>query len=172
MCDSQIYIYIDGLMTPPTSPQGSAHALHPLLVYDPSGRVRCDVSRDASSVRLRAGMALSTLDEFASNSSTTRMVINIPSSPWKIEIMHARGITVRDILVRLCETMSYRVGNPEFLAFDQRVRDVASASFSKRNGQFRDGLNRFDFLGGNRFFVGLTKARDGYSWDANFASLL
>jgi hypothetical protein len=157
-------------MTPPTSPQaGSAHALHPLLIYDPSGRVRCDVSRDASSIRLRAGMALNTLDEFASNSSTTRMVINIPSSPWKVEIMHARGITVRDILVRLCEAMSYRVGNPEFHSFDQMVRNMASTSFYKRNGQ--DGLNRFDFLGGNRFFVGLTKARDGYSWDANFASL-
>ncbi|KIM84493.1 hypothetical protein PILCRDRAFT_87417 [Piloderma croceum F 1598] len=161
-----------GLMTPPTSPQGSAYSLHPLLVYDPSGRVRCDVSRDASSVRLRAGMALSTLDEFASNSSTTRMVINIPSSPWKVEIVHARGITVRDILAKLCETMNYRVGNPEFLSFDQTVRNVAYASFNRRNGtQFQDGLNRFDFLGGNRFFVGLTKARDGYSWDANFASL-
>lgn len=166
-------MYIDGLMTPPTSPQGPAHVLHPLLVYDPSGRLRCDVSRDVSNVRLRPGMALPTLDEFALKASATRMVIHISGSPWNFEIINARGITVRDILARLCEAMNYNVGNPEFLMFDQGVRNIATFSFHQRSGDqgFQNGMKRFDFLGGNRFFVGLRKARDGHGWDASFASL-
>jgi hypothetical protein len=171
---TQSITFIDGLMTPPTSPTRSAAALHPLLVYDPSGRVLCDVSCDVSSIRLRPGVALTVLDEYASNPAATRMFINIPGSPWTFDITNARGVTIRDVLSMICETMNYNVGNTEFQAFDQTIRNIASTSFQQRGGSnagFKSGLRRFDFMGNNKFFVGLRKARDGFSWDANFALL-
>jgi hypothetical protein len=119
-------------------------------------------------------MALCTLDEYASHPSTTRMTINISGSPWTFEVTNARGIKVRDILAKVCETMNYNVGNTEFQAFQPAIRNAAVASFQCRGGDqggFQNGLKRFDFMSGNRFFVGLRRSRDGYSWDTSFASL-
>jgi hypothetical protein len=157
--------FVDGLLTPPTSPRGPAFPLHFLLIYDPSLRVRCDVSRDVSNVQLRPGMLLSTLDEYASSPPTQRMSVNIPGLPWNFEVASARGITVRDVLAKLCETMDSHVGNTEFQLFDLATRNLASASFMARG---RNGMRRFDFVSGTRCFAGLIKARDGFSWDAFF----
>ena len=167
-------VYPDGLMTPPTSPQGAGPALHPLLVYDPSGRIRCDITRDVAHVRLRPGLSPTALNEYALHPSVTHVTINIPGSAWQVKITNARGITVRDILSEICESMCYHVGNTEFQAFAPQIRDAALRVFQRRGGAepggFQSGLRRFDFMGGNMFFVGLRKARDGFSWDANFAS--
>lgn len=162
-------------MTPPTSPQGSAPNLHYILTYDPSGRIRCEVSRDVTQIRLPRGIPFTALDEQAVNPPTTRIIINIPGySRWAFEVTNPRGVTVRDVLVKICETMKYRVGNPEFNSFDKPTRDAATFSFHQR-GQidqtaFAQGLQRFDFLRQGKFFIGLTRGRESAnSWDASFA---
>jgi hypothetical protein len=101
------------------------------------------------------------------------MTINIPGSTWGFEVTNPRGITVGDVLAKLCETMNYIVSNTEYQGFPQTTRDMAYALARRRGDQggFKSGIRRVDFMSGNRFFVGLSKSRHGFTWDANFASL-
>lgn len=166
----------DGLMTPPTSPQAIVPTLDSLLVYDPRGQIRCDVSLDATQIRLRPGVSLTCLDRQAMSPPTTRMIINIPGSnqSWSFEVTNPYGVTVRDVLSKLCDRMKRQVGHAELAAFSTSAREVATQSFQQRSNTaaYGQGLVRFDFLGSNRFFIGLTRARDGScNWDACFARL-
>lgn len=144
-------------MTPTISPQGPP-ILNPLLRYNPSGNVRCDISRDVTEIRLRQDTPVSVLDEPAENPPTTRMIINIENFPqWTIKVRNPHGVTVRDVLAEICATMKYSVNNTEFNAFDKEIRNATSAAFHQRSqgdlNALNQGLQRFHFMG--NFFVGL-----------------
>jgi hypothetical protein len=119
-------------------------------------------------------MFSSALDEYATIPSAAHMAIHLSPHPWDIDVVNVRGITVRDILNQICDAMHFHVGQSEFMALDHSGRLAATSAFQGRDGAnsvHQSGLRRFDFLGGDRFFIGLAKARDGSSWHANFGTL-
>lgn len=159
-------------------PQAPPPTLHTLLTYSASGRVRCDVSRDVTEIRLHQNTSVHALNEPAVQPPTSRMIINtniLDCPRWTIEVMNPYGVTVRDVLAKICEAMKYPINNTEFNAFSASKRTSASTLYAQRSqgdqNTLSQGLYRCDFMGQHKFFVGLQASPGSYSWDIYFDTL-
>ncbi|EIW78120.1 hypothetical protein CONPUDRAFT_138552 [Coniophora puteana RWD-64-598 SS2] len=168
-------------VTPCKLPYSAPHAnhasiisLHPLLSYDPSGRMMFDIRQDLRLLCLRPPFTPDQYREQAVGPASTRMAITVPNAPyWQIDVSNPQGVTVWDVLTRLSQVLSTTVNTQEAAALAAGIQ-AASASFNARCGSDSrvraQGMKRFDFLGMKFFFVGLTRARDGSDrWEAHFA---
>src|ERR1700733_12270310 len=102
-------------MTHTAGPQGPPPVLHPILTYNSSSLITCNISLRVTQILLHSTYSF---NEPAVHPSTTRMILNIKGFPqWFIEVVNPYGVTVGDVLARICETMNCSVSNTEFSTF-------------------------------------------------------
>ncbi|KAG1731556.1 hypothetical protein EDB19DRAFT_1912465 [Suillus lakei] len=146
--------------------------LHSLLSYGPN--LRFNITRDLAHVQLRPGCPPNTLQELAVQPPVSRMIITVPELPaWMIEVVNPRGVTVNDVLAKICETLNRSVA-PHEMQRSSRAVNAAIDSFRARSRadpcEHAQGVKRVDFLGPKVFFAGLARTRDGSdSWEIHFS---
>lgn len=157
---------LDGLPTPPTSPQRPGVPLaHPLLVASSQPPIYFDLKRPPTELRL----APQTLNEPASHPPSSYITLVIPGLIWTIEIPSARTVTVNDILRALYEKLQRPADKREYDAHSQPVQQITSSTFAARRRTPGDGLKRIDFLGPKTRFAGMSRIQDGSDrWVVHF----
>lgn len=150
-----------------THTTGPPPILHPILTYNSSSLITCNISQRVTQIQLHSTYSFNE-PAVQSHPSTSRMILNIKGFPqWFIEVVNPYGVTVGDVLARICETMNYSVSNTEFNTFGNGMRTLASNSFAQRQNDqnaLTQGVQRSDCME-RKLFVGLQASVNSYSWD-------
>jgi hypothetical protein len=144
--------------------------MHPVLRYDPTGRMLFNIANPFTSLQFRPEFAPTVMNDVATSTPVTCLYLNLPGYPrWAIQILNPTGITVRDILTNIYQFLHINVCKEEFSSFPIPMQSSASSAFNARTSRDSSersrGLKRVDFLSPRTFFLGLTLAVDGHSWD-------
>lgn len=164
------------LLTPPSdhSSEGSSRilSLNPLLAWTGVPPLYYNVTRDVECIQLQPGCPPNLLYAPAVQPACTHLVLSLPSLPlWStIEVRNSRGVTARDVLVRIREVLDRSVSATE-MAMVSNFAASASEYFRVRTRadprEFAQGVKRIDFLGPNVFFAGLSRCMDD-RWEVCF----
>ena len=160
--------------------QGSSGilALNPLLSASGMGMLPTyyNVTKDVQYIQLQPGCPQNSLDAPAVHPSCPHLVLSVPLLPlWPtIEVRNPRGVTVRDVLIRIRDVLNRSVSSTEMSSVVSPTVASASEYFRARTyadpREFAQGVKRIDFLGPNVLFAGLSRSMDGRDrWEVRFA---
>lgn len=139
-------------------------SLHPLLDFDPVGRLRYDLRQPITQIQARMPQYVK-LQQLATNPVVCRMTIHIPATSWVLTLQNPQGVTVEHVLTMLYNELQRIVGRGEYLSFPLATQHHASAVYHARSrgnhAEHSQGIKRVDFLCGKCLFLGLTRATDG-----------
>lgn len=151
-----------------------ATQLHGLLQYSRNPRIVFDLSAPLEFVRHADGLPIPRCEESASACLPPSSILRVVCAqlPWVIDIDAAAlpiavgqdaHVTVADVLRIIHAELQVRVTGPEWLISGKRQRETVAAAFRTRVGndraEYAEGVKRVDWLGPNRFYMGLTKVR-------------